>query len=116
MREEFDHCPPRNTRAGYGLDTGLALSEPEHVVANELPQLLVTTDLARARVVDDHVTWPSVLQDAGVTFVQRGEVLRDWINPTLDASLPARQLYPTDEIRKPWHIHPCFVASTGQSL
>jgi len=66
----------------------------------------VPADLARAGIVDHHLTRPRSLQDAGVTFVQRGEVLRDRISLARGASLPAGELHGTGEVWKPRHLNP----------
>ena len=73
-------------------------------MADEPPHLLVAADLASLGVVDHHLSWPHALQSAAITFVQRGEVLRDRISLTCGASLPARQLYGTGEFGKPRHL------------
>ena len=106
VRQQFDHGPPADDGGGHGLDTGMALGQPGLILADEPPQLLVAADLARAGIIDHHLARPRSLQKVGVTFVQRGEVLRNRISPTCGTSLPARQLHGTGELRKPRHLNP----------
>ena len=40
VRQQFDHGSPTDAGASHGLDSGLALGQPGHVVVNEPPQLL----------------------------------------------------------------------------
>src|SRR5947207_3157491 len=79
------------------------LGHPGAIAADELPQLAVAADLARAGIVDHHLARPRRLQGAAVTGVQRGEELPDRVRVTRVAGLPARQLHRTDELREPGH-------------
>jgi hypothetical protein len=103
VRQQFHHGPPVGHSAGHGLGTGVQARQPGQVAADEPAQLPVAADLARARIIDHHLTRPRILQEAGITFVKRGEVLRDRISLTLGAGLLAGQLHSTDEVRKPRH-------------
>ncbi len=85
-------------------------------MADEPPHLLVPANLARAGIVDHHLTRPHSLQGVGVTFVQRGEVLRDRISLTRGASLPTRQLHGTGEVWKPRHLKLLVSLAAGQVL
>jgi hypothetical protein len=87
--------------------SSLVLGEQGLTPRDELPQLLVASDLAGARVVHHHLALPHVLQGACIASVQRGDVLPDRIGLTCGASLPAHQLERTDEVRKPRHPNPC---------
>ena len=92
----------------------MARGQPGLILADEPPQLLVAADLAGAGIVDHHLARPHGLQSVGVTFVQCGEVLGDWISLTGGASLPAHQLHGTGEFRKPRHRNPFVSLSAGQ--
>jgi hypothetical protein len=94
----------------------MALGQPGLILADEPPQLLVAADLACAGVVDHHLARPHSLQSAGVTFVQRGEVLRDRISLVCGASLPACQLHGAGEFRKPRQRNPYGPLPAGQFL
>jgi hypothetical protein len=76
-------------------------------MAHELAQLLVATDLSGTGIVDHDLTRPHGLENAGVTFVQCSEVLRNGISLTSGANVPSRKLDATDEVRKPRHFNPC---------
>ena len=103
VRQQLHHGPPVGHGAGHGLGTGVQAGQPGQVAADKPAQLPVAADLARARIIDHHLTRPGILQKAGITFVQRGEVLRDRISLTRGAGLLARQLHSTYEVRKPRH-------------
>ena len=106
VRQQLHHGPPADDGGGHGLGTGVQPGQPGLVLADEPPQLPVAADLARAGIVDHHLAGPHGLQGVGVTLVQCGEVLRDRISLTCDASLPAGQLHGTGEVRKPRHLNP----------
>jgi hypothetical protein len=80
VRQQFHHGPPAGDRGGHRLDPGVLLGQPGFVLADELPQVSVAADLTGPGVVDDHLPGPHGLQRAGVTVVQRGEVLPDRIS------------------------------------
>jgi hypothetical protein len=102
--QQFYYGPPAGIRGSQGLGTGVEPGQPGQVVADEPPHLLVAADLASLGVIDHHLPWPHGLQSAAITFVKRGEVLRDRISLTCGASLPARQLHGTGEFGKPRHL------------
>ena len=91
--QKFHDGPPVGHGGGYGLGAGVQASQPGQVAADEPVQLPVAADLARARIIDHHLTRPRILQKAGITLVKRGEVLRDRISLTRGAGLLARQLH-----------------------
>jgi len=103
VRQQLHHRPPAGTRRGHRLDPGTAPGQPGLIGADEPPQLPVAADLARARIINRHLTRPHRLQVAAITVVQRGEVLPHRIRPARRPGLPARQLHRTDKIRKPRH-------------
>ena len=103
VRQQFHHGPATGHGAGHGLGPCVQAGQPGQVATDEPPYLPVAPDLARAGIVDHHLTRPLLLQQVSVTLVQRGEVLRDRIGLTRGAALPARQLHGADEIRKPRH-------------
>jgi hypothetical protein len=108
MRQKFDHGPVPDDAGGDGLDTSAAFGQCGLTLPDEAPQLPVASDLAGVRVVDDHLARPHVLQSAGISSVQRGEVLPDRISPSIGPSLPAYHLGSTGEFRKPRHPDPLF--------
>ena len=110
VRQQFHHRPAAGRRGGDGLDPGVVLGQPGLIPADEVPQLPVAADLAGPGVVDHHLARPRGLEDVGVAPVQCGEVLPDRISLARGAGLLARQLHGADEIRKPRHPNPHFLA------
>ena len=56
------------------------------------------------------------LEGMRVALVQRVDVLPDRISLTRGSSLPARQLYGTGELRKPWHRNLTLRHLSGMSV
>jgi hypothetical protein len=89
VRDEFNNGPITFDGGGDGLTVGLVLSQHSLAVFDELPQAPMPPDLAGVGVVNDHLTRPNVLQIAGVTAVERDEVLPNRISSASVARLPA---------------------------
>ncbi len=67
VRQQFDHGPAADDGAGHGLGVGVQPGQPGQVAADELPHMPVAADLARAGIVDHHLTRPAARLHLGFT-------------------------------------------------
>ena len=104
--QQLDYGPPADNGGGHGLRMGVTLRQQRLTTPDELPQLLVATDLASAGVVDHHLGGPHSLQTLAVTAIQGLDVLRDRISLTYGTSLHSHQLHGVGEVRQPGQSQP----------
>ncbi len=58
MHQEFYHGPAADAGGGDRLGPRVPVGPCRLVLADELPQVPVAADLARARVMDHYLAWP----------------------------------------------------------
>jgi hypothetical protein len=89
VRHQLYNGPITFDCGGDRLATSLVFRQHGSTVPYEMPKTPVASDLAGVGVVDNHLTWPNVLQVVRIAAVQRNEVLPDRICLTGGAILPA---------------------------
>jgi hypothetical protein len=116
VRDQLDHSSRADGGRSDSFGTGVHAVQPRPTLAHELVEVPVAANLARVRVVDDHLTGPGVLERMRVTVAQRRQVLRNRVGLSRGARLSAGKLNRAREVRKPRHRSVCPLSAARPLL